>query len=459
MSADLGEQLRRLADEAAVAGDGMRSAADLWSRGRRRYRARVLSAAVSVVLLALLTGLGGSAVWSRMAAPQPAGPPGSGMRLPDHLYTPGAWLAEVDGPIGPLVAVVGAERRGWPLSRDAYSSNGFAGVSARTGEYRFLDLPGRATEAGAAVSALSADGRRLAYAIADERFDDQRLGGPGRVAGVAVYDSVTGDITTHRVESRLGLYLRGLAWAGTTLWFDYFGIDEVRGDGFSSSGGGTFRWSFSGTGAASGEPQLLPGTERIAPSSRGAAPGGFIVGVGQRDYRVVVKDTVSHAFRLDADVEGAPALSPDSRTVVGLGTSDPSTSDGTALPIMAGTLPATGAFDRGLVHLRTVPGVTAHEVLGWRDATHVVAMTYDNQTGPRIDSIDVGTGAVLPLAVFSGTNWMPGKIVAADAWSAPVVAVTEPHWPPDPRPFAGAALLVALAGAGYLLRRRRRGRA
>jgi hypothetical protein len=332
-------------------------------------------------------------------------------------------------------------------------------VSARTGEYRFLDLPGRAFEAGSAALALSADGRRLAYAIADERFDDQRLGGPGRVGGVAVYDSVTGRITTHRVESRLGLSLRGLAWAGTTVWFDYFEIDEVRGDGFSrSSGGGTFRWSFSGTGVASGEPQLLPGTERIAPSSPGAAPGGFIVGVGQRDFRVVVKDTVSHAFQLDADLEGAPALSPDGRTVVGLGTSDPSTSDGTAPPIMAGTLPVTGAFDRGLVHLRAVPGVTAHEVLGWRDATHVVAMTYGNQ-GPRIDSIDVGTGAVRPLMVLSGTNWMPGKIVAADAWSAPVVAVTEPRWPPDPRPFACAALLAAFAGAGYLLRRRRRARA
>jgi len=169
---------------------------------------------------------------------------------------------------------------------------------------------------------------------------------------------------------------------------------------------------------------------------------------------------VSYRFRLDAAVVDAPAISPDGRTVAGISRPDPTTADSRARAIVVGALPTTGAFDRGQVVLREVPGVRANVVLGWRDATHVVVLSHENLPQPRVDSVDLGTGAVEPLTVFAGQNWAPGKIVAAGAWSAPVVAAKEPRWPPDPRVVGGVVgLLAGLGAIGYARRRRSRARA
>jgi hypothetical protein len=50
------------------------------------------------------------------------------VRLPDHLDTPGPWLAGAGGHVGPLVALVGGERRGW-----LRSGNGLAGCPPAPG--------------------------------------------------------------------------------------------------------------------------------------------------------------------------------------------------------------------------------------------------------------------------------------------------------------------------------------
>lgn len=452
MGAELTERLRRLAEEAPGPAGGIGPAGDLWARGRRRQRVRALSAVASAVLLLVLAGVGGGALWSRTAQPAPAGPPGTGMRLPDHLYTPGAWLAGADRPVGPLLAVVGGPRRSW-----LHSGSGLAGVSARTGAYRFLDLPGRAEE----TPALSPSGRWLAYWVLDERFLDRSVSSMQSCAGLAVYDTVSGATTPYEIVKPLGVSPHGLVWAGDTLWFDYSVIDEVREDGGSSSGGGSFAWTFSAAGPAIGEPKPFTGSDRIARSPSGVAPEGFTVGAAGGGYWVVANDRVSRSFFLDASVQPSPTVSPDGRTVAGIALPDPSVQDDVARSILVGTLRPLDETDRGdRVHLRAVPGVSVHQLLGWRDATKVVALTYAKAQGTRVDSIDISTGAVEPLTVYAGSNWAPGTIVAADAWSAPVVPAKEPRWPIDPRPVAAALVLLAAAVVlGSVRRRRSRERA
>lgn len=133
--------------------------ADLWSRGVRRRRARrAIQIAVAAVLV-LLVGVGG---WTRHQTQpiEPADTHGSA-HLPDRFfYQPSPWTASFDGPPGPLVTVIPAERKTMFHSHD-----GLVGVTASSGTYGFLDVPGDAALSPSLQNqfALSPDGRRLAF--------------------------------------------------------------------------------------------------------------------------------------------------------------------------------------------------------------------------------------------------------------------------------------------------------
>jgi hypothetical protein len=185
------------------------------------------------------------------------------MRLPDRVYTPGPWVPGTGGagPVGPLVAVVGGQRKSW-----WGWEQGLAGVSVRTGEYRFLDLPGYSPSVeGNAAPALSADGRWLAYWI----------GGQGRfrrvvATGVAVYDTITGAVATHDLPSPQGATARGAAWAGDTVRFSHAVITRMREDGYSATAAAPLSWNASG-GNLPDRPR--PGKSAAAPRPRSRRPG------------------------------------------------------------------------------------------------------------------------------------------------------------------------------------------
>ena len=207
----LTRRLHDLADEGSPdAGTGFggvprADGGDLWARGRRRQRRQRLAAgALSLLLVLGLGSLTTAVVTSAREGVAPA-EAGAVLGLPDRLYTPSVWLDDTGGrgPLGPLVAVLGAERR----SLGAGASPGIVGVSA-TGEYAFLDLPDRTTNDELGVPpALSADGRFVAYPSSDPG------GGPGSdwVTGVSVYDSVSGDVERRDLRGDLGRTTDGLA--------------------------------------------------------------------------------------------------------------------------------------------------------------------------------------------------------------------------------------------------------
>jgi hypothetical protein len=134
----------------------------LWDRGQRYRRRRSAGTVVVLAVAAVALVVLGSVTWLRSPSavePLPADSPGG---MPDHLYAASGWLPGTDdaGPLGPIAALVPAVRQTW-----TGQENAILGVSATTGTYRFLDLPGLATT-DLSISppwSLSPDGRYVAY--------------------------------------------------------------------------------------------------------------------------------------------------------------------------------------------------------------------------------------------------------------------------------------------------------
>src|ERR1700712_2626240 len=108
----------------------------LWDRGMRYRRRRRLG--TCVVLLAAVLALVSLTSLSWVRARHDALPLRSPGALPDQLYAPSPWLPDTAGhPLGRLAAVIRADRHTWSGASDRE----LVGVSATSGEYRFLDLP------------------------------------------------------------------------------------------------------------------------------------------------------------------------------------------------------------------------------------------------------------------------------------------------------------------------------
>lgn len=148
----------RLADLAADAPAGQ-AEPDLWDRGRRLVRRRRDTQVIAGATAALVAALG-IGWWQQSPGPVAPASAEAELRLPDRFYEPGGWLPGTgdSGPIGPLAAVLGAERSSW-----TGGDYGVVGISGATGDYRFLDLPDDAvtdsTTPDVALSPDGADGR------------------------------------------------------------------------------------------------------------------------------------------------------------------------------------------------------------------------------------------------------------------------------------------------------------
>ena len=171
---------------------------DLWDRARRYHRRRrVGTAAVAAACVLAVVALVGLDSWQRSPRIEPAAP-GAQPALPARFFEPSPWLPGTNGqPMGTLAALI-ESRRESALSLGARP--GVVGVSATTGEYRFLDLPDDAHEVGAGY-ALSPDGTKVAYWLTGGTTGTpQTAGGQSlTVAGVAIWDAETGEVTRHEV--------------------------------------------------------------------------------------------------------------------------------------------------------------------------------------------------------------------------------------------------------------------
>jgi len=442
MSTDLRERLELLAaraPEPAAPGE----TADLWRRGRARHLRRTAAGVAATLVIALVAGVGLSTLWSRIPDARPTGDTAK-LVLPDRFFVPSPWLPGTDdkGPIGPLAAVVESDRRGWFGSGEA-----LAGVSAASGEYRFLDLPDRAEIDGAAApplrAALSSDGRLLAYWSLGQPQGDPigQPDGEPSIVGVTVYDTVGGSLEKVPIPTEHGLSPQGLAWAGDTLFFKAGQYQQgVFGAESSVRVEGTWHWR------PSRQPVRDDTTDRLR--IEGAAPDGYMSS-GRRGYLVVHEDGTRSVVAPERSFTSTPVLSPDGRLAVGISDPTPNGDNGLADPV--------AVVDTSTHQRHLIPGAMAFEVLGWRDAAHIVIATAAaNRQQLEISAVDIGTGDTTPLSVRPWNDGLP-FVAASDVWSAAVSHVDQPPSPMDPRLRAlwwtlGIAVVVGLV---VLLRRRR----
>ncbi len=428
----------------------------LYDRARRFHRRRragtALVAAVALLVVGALTGLS----WqSGRPEAGPAVAP-SGAAVPDRLFAPSGWLSgtDADGPLGRLAAVVPAQRHHW-----SGSEPGYAGVSAATGTYRFLDLPGAVADApfpqltaGDAVS-LSPDGEHVAYWTTGPRTGTAPVGVTRTVGGVAVYDTGTGEVRRHAIPSAHGLWGESLAWsdADTLVVFTSVslgGAGDPESDQTAARQQDVLVWRMDQP-----QPQTLAGTDVL--SLWGAAGEGTVpVGVAARSFGLLDPRAGSpvRVVRLDQRLGTGPAVDPTGTRIAAVRSRN---GGGAPDSVVVGDL-----RDGRRVDLRVLPGSERTlQVLGWTDATHLLAVRSvpsPRSGDPRdlvaaVVSMDSGTGASRTLVELAPSG---GAQVSTDLLARPTVPAVEPPHPWDPRLVTALAVVTLLVAAAVAVRRR-----
>ncbi len=445
MSTDLRDELTRLAGTTPPAV----APPDLWQRGvRRQRRVRALTAAGSAAVV-LAVVLASTVGWDslRTREVQPAGTDRGA--IPTRLETPSKFTATTaDGPIGPLAVIAGAEKAASWLGG---SRNGLVGVSADTGEYRFLDLPDQVDTSEHSLGgeqaepALSPDGRHVAYWLRQADHAD-------RVGGFAVCDTVTGAVTRHPVASELGLWAEGMAWTDPdTLLVGFGEVTEIRRDGGAGEGIRTRAWQVSSDRLLDleGTPDLWD----VSPQQSGFAVsvrhgiGFWQLPSGERVHRVTL---ARHQ-----ELQGL-GVDPSGRTVVAA----PQTQGLMAGKLLVGRIEGS----RAKVSLAPVRTEVEHfDFVGWQDAQHVLvrgAVPGSQQRDGAVYSVDVTSGDARLVVREARESWGAFPQYATDLWQRATVDRPGPDRVLDPRLRVAGALAVALlAGLVVLGVRRRRARA
>lgn len=451
---DVVDRLERLAAGAPASGIDPDA---LWTRGRRRQRSRLGVVAAAVVVVGLLGVTTTPVLLERAQQVEPARADDL-MVLPDLIRQPGGWEPAFAGNPGRLSAVGFGTRQGLLASRA-----GWWGVSAATGESRFLELPDAADSIGA--PALSADGWRLAYWITGEvRGEPLTMGAPegdgvAPVVGVGILDLRTGSRDTWSIDSEHGLATQGLAWAGDVLWWSAGPLVRSGETAMMARDIAVRTWD------VVTDERDEPGGEsaRVVANGIGDAPDGFVEEVGRRRLRVVTEDVGARILRTTLP-DGSPriagstdtTMSPDGARIATLLMPDAGLFDDLPKAVLVG-----GVRDRA-VELAPLSGVEEQGIAGWRSPSELVVTSQVEvedgrpQQALRAWTVDVTTGARAPLLEFSGNT----PQVAADAWSAEVVDAPDAPFAPDPRLVSlGGTVLLVLAVSLWRHLRRRRGRA
>ncbi|MBB6626197.1 hypothetical protein H5V45_02575 [Nocardioides sp. KIGAM211] len=447
----LHERLAALADEAPSA----LPETGLWERGRRYGRVRRAgTVAIALVAVLVLVGIAG-VTWQQGRVPDPA-PAGPAPGLPDRIWSPSPWLdgTEEGGPLGQLAALLPAARGEMVGSHLA-----LVGISAETGDYRFLDLPDAAYQLGITDAALSPDGRHVAYWLTGT---PSGAANPGSaevpVVGVGLYDTTTGEVTAYRPTVEHGLMPMTLAWADADhLVVDAGQITESAaegGSGFGASSDGPQIWTV-------GEPGPAAATEGRGARYVAAAGAGLLLRDGSHHSVVVsrVEDPSATLtrFRVPGD-EGLVVSRALDATATRFATLDPGVTPG---DLLAGPISDGGAGGPRQAQLVRVPrtGSTV-SVLGWTDPEHVVTL---RELGPGSEGMDVvrvtvpsgGAETLIRSTAHESLNLQ----LATDLLADPTVAGVEPPTPLDPRLTVLLGVLALGAGGLGLRWWRRRVRA
>lgn len=414
---------------------------DLWDRARRYHRRRRAgTAAIAAACVLAVLALVGVDTWQRSPGIEPAAP-GAEPALPSRFWEPSPWLPGNDGePMGPLAALMETERKSL-LS----SGPGVVGVSASTGEYRFLDLPDDAHVVGSGY-ALSPDGGRVAYWLTGEPSGDPQTGGGQSlpVIGLAVWDPTTGEVARHEVETEHGLAPYDLLWADRTRlvvgWGHYRVGDSapVREQGGSTDRVGLRVWEI-------GEPEgpRAIGTDAGLDGSNGN--GRMLISVNKRPVLDVASGERGGPDLRNKPLLGVSALSPDGAAI--------------AYP--------RGKGNPGRLVVATDAGISeplvADEVwsaVGWVDDDTIAFVTRDLDQDPipaTIETISLSTGERAELIDAGGFQAWPGNL-ASDLLAVEPRDFAEPASPWNPRVVAGLLGSAVPLALMWLVGWRRRAR-
>ncbi|MGN6252792.1 MAG: hypothetical protein ACTHNS_13340 [Marmoricola sp.] len=420
---------------------------DLWRRGVRRHRIRAAAGAAGVLVVVLAIGvvaLLGPGIGVRGGV-RPAAPvPATGPHLPRSVGVPvpdAAGTAQA-GPLGRLAVL-------WRAGRDGHPAGAFFGVSARTGAYRWLDLP---RLAGPDDVRLSPDGRTIAYWATGRVLGTPitLVGGEamGTVGALARYDTRTGRTRFQALPSPHGIAPGGIRWTDehTVL----FGWATIRSRHQTT---GATTWSWRGRDAARPAPGA-PSLDSWTPT-----PGGdHVVAV---DDRFAVLPAGGIAARAAVPVRGLPSVAwsevtTDGRHVVGIRIGpDPATITDAADLL-------SGPVRQGRVgRLRRVPDVVAADLVGWRAPGTVLLVEAPSRGGitGHLAEMDSRTGAVHRLGTVTDDDGWPGAPQYASSLAhRPLVEGSVPARPRGDGWWWWVAMGSLALVARAAIRRRRRGR-
>lgn len=436
MTSTLHDHLARLAEQATPAADAA-SGRDLWERGRRFQRRRRAGTAVIAGVAAALLLVIGTVSWQQSAQPPVIAPAGAPVGLPSQVHAPSTWLPGTDGhPLGQLIAIMSAERGQWWGSE--YET---VGISAATGEYRFLDLP---DEASNTAPSLAPDGLHVAYWTTGPTTGSPNtaFGQSDTVAGVAVYDTVTGEVQRHLIETEHGLSGELLVWVGPDTLVVDFG-QYVGGEGDSSMDQSSGKEAPGLRWALGKKPVLFPDIDGLwiglpAPPSAGGRTAFY----SEEGLVVLSDEGVVARGRTDAVDSQTVAVNPSGTLVAGIalqGGRNPNR-------VMVAAVRATQGWDFALLP----DSDQTFRAVGWRDDGHVlVERRVGGKSSMRsgVYSVDARTGEAdllleQPEGSFRMVRW------AGDLLGAPVVERPEPPTPMSPR-LTLSLLVLTLGGAAF----------
>ena len=355
------------------------------------------------------------------------------------------------GPIGPLTALMVAKR-----STASGTSSGIAGISGR-GDYAFLDLPDWEASGypGLTVGGdveLSPDGRSVAYWYRGETSDKPDTSDGRPIVGVAVYDTVTGEVRRQPIPSQHGLMTMWMLWGADAVWFRAYELNPPPAGSARTNTGGAFTWR-----PDSGELDRRHDMKRNDPQYGTGWSGGLLARIGDDlvlwsvDRQGVTK-VPFEMKRGESDMSVSPSAGR-----LAVRQHEPVLEADQPLPgrLLVADMPGAG---RDAVTPVAVPGGGIYdEVMGWRGEDHVVLGKLAGHS--RFWSVDVRTGHAELLLDPPWEVWDRDNQVAADAWSGPSYHAEPPPRPVDTRLLAAAQVPIVLAAGVALVLWRRRVRA